>query len=107
MNNEETRWIEYDDLVDAISWEHDNMVWELTDRALERLHDEAVVIEHPIPKKHGYWIESCYQHCNIDFSIDSVPCIICSECNKYYDKYSKSNYCPNCGTKMNLEAGNE
>lgn len=31
------------------------------------------------------------------------PHAICSECGHWFSLYSKTNYCPHCGAKMNLE----
>ena len=54
------------------------------------------------PVKHGHWIvhkpfENGKDNCN--------ECIECSECNIWFghDCYSKTNYCPNCGAKMDDE----
>lgn len=53
--------------------------------------------------KHGKWIE--VQKENI--WNDIVPVLECSACGKYTvgtrGIMTKSNYCPNCGAKMNLE----
>lgn len=53
--------------------------------------------------KHGKWIE--VQKENILNVI--VPVLECSACGKYTvgtrGIVTKSNYCPNCGAKMNLE----
>lgn len=51
------------------------------------------------PVRHGRWIihqafEGKRHNCN--------ECIECSECNTWFghDCYAKTNYCPNCGAKM-------
>lgn len=53
--------------------------------------------------KHGKWIE--VQKENI--WCDIVPVLECSACGKYTvgtrGIMTKSNYCPNCGAKMDLE----
>ena len=53
--------------------------------------------------KHGKWIE--VQKENI--WNDIVPVLECSACGKYTvgtrGIMTKSNYCPNCGAKMDLE----
>lgn len=53
--------------------------------------------------KHGKWIE--VQKENI--WNDIVPVLECSACGKYTvgtrEIMTKSNYCPNCGAKMDLE----
>lgn len=55
------------------------------------------------PMKHGKWIE--VQKENI--WNDIVPVLECSACGKYTvgtrGIMTKSNYCPNCGAKMDLE----
>lgn len=68
------------------------------ERALERLRNYAA------PVVHGRWIDhkTGEQHrVNV--------CIECSECNTWFghDCYAKTNYCPNCGARMDLEEGAE
>lgn len=51
------------------------------------------------PVKHAAWYEG---NGYFDYDIDcSVPTYICSNCKSEEDY--KSDYCPNCGAKMDLE----
>jgi len=49
------------------------------------------------PVRHGWWIES-HEH--------EAFCT-CSVCDYPYETCLIGNYCPNCGTKMDLEVDNE
>ena len=53
--------------------------------------------------KHGYWHRK-----HIGNGWDDWDALTCSECNKYYKKpLFPTNYCPNCGAKMDLKEGAE
>ena len=47
------------------------------------------------PVRHGYWIE-----CNYGLTFE------CSEC-KYPTEYNLTDYCPNCGAKMDGKDGDK
>lgn len=49
------------------------------------------------PIKHGHWI---YEQLPLPLSDGSKECVRCSVCNTHWD--NESNYCPNCGAKMDL-----
>jgi hypothetical protein len=56
---------------------------------------------------HGRWIHDQVEGCNP--FVDSLPIWVdvmqCSVCNEYIEGSHGSNYCPNCGAKM--DGGNE
>ena len=67
------------------------------DRGLDRA--QRAILDAPAadvaPVRHGRWINSYinfYGH----------PCHCCSECG-FKASYQDTNYCPNCGAKMDLE----
>lgn len=81
----------------------------MPDIGVNELADELYNVALDLPAadvaevKHGKWIE--VQKENI--WNDIVPVLECSACGKYTvgtrGIMTKSNYCPNCGAKMNLE----
>lgn len=50
------------------------------------------------PKKHGRWI---FEQLPLPLSDSSKECVRCSVCGTHWDY--ESNYCPNCGAKMDEE----
>ena len=53
--------------------------------------------------KHGYWHRK-----HIGNGWDDWDALTCSECKKYYEKPNfPTNYCPNCGAKMDLKEGSD
>lgn len=58
------------------------------------------------PVVHGRWIHSRYEDCSEQFEL-----VKCSQCN--HEAYAMAfyvcggNYCPNCGAKMDIEAGGD
>ena len=66
----------------------DECVEDTCKRALKYIDElEAKLVESE-PVRHGYWIE-----CNYGLTFE------CSEC-KYPTEYNLTDYCPNCGAKM-------
>ena len=61
---------------------------------VERWIDIAPTIEAE-PIRHGRWI---YEQLPLPLSDGSKECVRCSVCNTHWD--NESNYCPNCGAKM-------
>ena len=59
------------------------------------IHGEKAVDVAPV--RHGRWVE--HKHFHHDHYIDST--YECSECN--VEEPLTSDYCPNCGAKMDLE----
>lgn len=51
--------------------------------------------------RHGRWIDKTWTT-EYDWSCYNHHAVICSVCNKQFDYVinEKSNYCPNCGAKM-------
>ena len=49
---------------------------------------------------HGRWIERKEIFCESEGEVDAIGC---SKCGKSQRKHHKTNYCPNCGAKMDLE----
>ena len=51
---------------------------------------------------HGRWIHDCVEGCNP--FVDSLPIWVdvmqCSVCKEYIEGSHGTNYCPNCGAKM-------
>lgn len=89
-------------------WAHGDMVYESCGigKALCMAVDAMPTID-AMPVVHGKWMWK-------QGIAEDDYMLICSECkrpsNSYYDdeyggeKYISSNYCPNCGAKMDLEA---
>lgn len=72
-----------------------------------RFEDLEFDIQHMIPEdvapvRHGRWIMTAYTTISKRNRIISNKRFSCSEC-AYTNGRNKSNYCPNCGAKMDLE----
>ena len=77
------RYINLDELLNAIDKQNGRLPLWLDDILME---DCKIADVEPV--KHGHWIE-----CNYGLTFE------CSEC-KYPTEYSLTDYCPNCGAKM-------
>ncbi len=64
-------------------------------------HIKRVPVADVQPVSHGRWID-IYEWAKMHDSIPSGTCLYywCSECQKEQEK--KSNFCPHCGTRMDL-----
>ena len=77
----------------------DELVCDTCKRALKYIDELEEKLSKSAPVRHGHWInENFYTHC--------------SACGKMaiYDKYGQeveSDYCPNCGAKMDGEPNND
>ena len=65
---------------------------EMVQTALRKMIDNAPTIEAE-PVRHGRWIKN-------EWVLNRVTC---SECKCYFDSLEADLYCPNCGSKMDLE----
>lgn len=52
------------------------------------------------PVMHGRWVERKEIFSEKEGEVDAIGC---SECGKSQRKYRRTNYCHNCGAKMDLE----
>ena len=68
------------------------------------LFDDSTVVN-AVEVVHGRWIHDCVEGCNP--FVDSLPIWVdvmqCSVCKEYIEGSHGTNYCPNCGAKMDLE----
>ena len=77
--------------------------------AIVRKHiDEAEPVD-AVEVVHGRWIHDCVEGCNP--FVDSLPIWVdvmqCSVCKEYIEGSHGSNYCPNCGAKMDGDKNGE
>ena len=77
------RYINLDELLNAIDKQNGRLpLW------LDEILMEDCKVADVAPVRHGHWIE-----CNYGLTFE------CSEC-KYPTEYNLTDYCPNCGAKM-------
>ena len=88
---------EYEERLEMCDYCGDTVAWNIGGQIKELPAADVAEV------KHGKWIE--VQKENI--WNDIVPVLECSACGKYTvgtrGIMTKSNYCPNCGAKMDLE----
>lgn len=58
------------------------------------------------PVKHGRWVMTLYTTSSKRGRVVSNKKFACSECG-YGNGRKQTNYCPNCGAKMDLEVEND
>ena len=86
----------------AIEWNRSvYTTWaEAEEDFLQRLLDASTV--DAVEVVHGRWIHDCVEACSP--FVDSLPVWVdvmqCSVCNEYIEGSHGTNYCPNCGAKM-------
>ena len=55
---------------------------------IRRSEIEAATTVDAEPVRHGQWVSECEPHYE------------CSVCHHWFHLYDRTNYCPNCGAKM-------
>lgn len=74
-----------------------------------RLYDEGVKLE---PVRHGQWIPIMHHDVFGKEFVSHHKCSVCEgdalyECANYDAEEELSNYCPNCGAKMDAEVNGD
>ena len=69
--------------------------------ALKAMVDNAPTVD-AVEVVHGRWIHDCVEGCNpfVDSLTVWVDVMQCSVCKEYIEGSHGTNYCPNCGAKM-------
>lgn len=71
-------------------------------KSVEERNDLDVKPIDAVPVRHGRWVTTLYTTTSKRGRIISNAKFCCSECG-YSNGRKQSNYCPNCGAKMDLE----
>lgn len=93
-------------VLEQVMWERDIAIRQLESYGVS-LGEKADVTK----MRHGYWVLDDFTHqyrcsvCNVVQPYDTIEDLIDPNLN-YYD-YWDCNYCPNCGTKMDLRGDTE
>ena len=76
--------------------ESDSLDNDDTNTVLYSIDEQPTVDAEPV--RHGYWIEHEYAEEENDHLVSNYACSACHSWERYV-----SNYCPNCGAKMDEE----
>ena len=85
------------EVVKQIQWERDIAIEQLNSYGIQLGEKAELEIV-----KHGKWVEDTVGCGNPfdPYKEDYLDVIICSECGTYYGIEGRTNYCPECGARM-------